>query len=79
MGLVIVLLTLLLRRLLAITGPVLVLLGLAGILHGLFLPTRWIEVWSEQEDEPRMTIHGVWRKSARGLLAVLRQNTRGAG
>ena len=71
-GFVIVLLALLSRGLLAVTGPVLVLLGIAGMLHGLLLPTRWIEVASNEQVEPRFIIHGVRRKSARQLLAVLR-------
>jgi len=78
-GLVIVLSALLLRGLLAVTGPVLMLLGIAGVLHGLLLPTRWIEVVSTEDVEPRFAIHGAWRKSARQLLAVLRHGVRKAG
>lgn len=70
-GLAIVLLALLLRRVLAITGPVLVLLGVAGALHGLLLPTRWIEIASHAEI--RAQIHCVWRRSARRLVAVVHQ------
>ena len=78
-GLVIVLLALLLRGILAVTGPVLVLLGIAGMLHGLLLPTRWVEVASDEEAEPRFVVHGVWRKSARRVLAILRNGVRKTG
>lgn len=75
-GLVIVLLALLLRGLLTVTGPVLVLLGLAGMAHGLLMPTRWIEIATEVEVEPHLVIHGAWRKSGRRLVGVLRRGLR---
>jgi hypothetical protein len=73
-GLAIVLLALLFRGTLAVTGPVLVLLGTAGVLHGLLLPTRWIEIAVQDEAvDPPFAIHGVWRKSARRVLSVVRK------
>jgi hypothetical protein len=76
-GLAIVLLALLFRATLAITGPVLVLLGVAGVLHGLLLPTRWIEITAQGEAaEPPFAIHGVWRRSARRVLAPVRKELR---
>jgi len=72
-GLAIVAVALLLRGTLAITGPLLVLLGIGGVLHGLLLPTRWIELpSSEGQGEPPFEIHAIRRKSGRGLLAVVR-------
>ena len=58
---------------LAITGPLLAGLGFAGALHGLLFPTRWIEIVAR--DAPPATpfeIHGVRRRSARKVLAVVR-------
>jgi hypothetical protein len=64
---------LLFRGMLAITGSLLVLVGVAGVLHGLLLPTRWIEIVAEREPAlPPVAIHGTWRKSARRVLAVIR-------
>jgi hypothetical protein len=77
MGLAIVLLALLFRGTLTVTGPVLVLLGAAGVLHGLLLPTRWIEIMMHGEAvEPPFAIHGVWRKSARRVLTEIRMALR---
>jgi hypothetical protein len=65
---------LLFRGTLAITGSLLVLLGAAGALHGLLLPTRWIEIVAEREpSSPPLEIHGIWRKSARQVLSVVRK------
>jgi hypothetical protein len=69
-GAAIVLLALLLRGTLAVTGPVLVLLGAAGALHGLLMPTRWTELVLAGPD--RFEIHGTWRRSGRRLLAAIR-------
>jgi hypothetical protein len=73
MGLAIALVALLFRGTLAITGPVLVLLGLAGALHGLLMPTRWIEIEVESGESP-FTVHGVWRRSGRRMLAAVRRS-----
>jgi hypothetical protein len=76
-GSAIVLAALLFRTTLAVTGPVLVLLGTAGVLHGLLLPTRWIEITAHQaSEEPPFAIHGVWRRSARRVLAAVRRGSR---
>jgi hypothetical protein len=72
-GCAVMLLALLLGRTLAVTGPLLVLLGLMGMLHGLLLPTRWIEIVTRgNEATPPFQIHGVRRKGARRILAILR-------
>ena len=60
---------------LAITGPVLFGLGFLGILHGLVLPTRWIEVRTTDmlpANEP-MLIYSVRRKSAKELVRRLQE------
>jgi hypothetical protein len=67
-----VLLAVLLGDRLAITGPMLIGLGCAGALHGLLLPTRWIEIVAAGTAPPPFAIHGVRRRSARQLLAVVR-------
>ncbi len=70
-GLIIVLGALLLRDLLAVTGPVLVLLGVAGMIHGLLLPTRWVEIVIDDEAAPALAVHGVWKRSGRQFLAAV--------
>jgi hypothetical protein len=73
MGCAILLTALLLGRVLAVTGPLLVLLGFAGIVHGLLFPTRWIEIVArDSEPVPPFQIHGVRRKGARRILAIVR-------
>ena len=63
---------------LSLTGPILVVLGLLGILHGLLLPTRWIEL--ETEGNPTTTdpifIHALRKPSARDLVARLKEKLR---
>jgi hypothetical protein len=63
----------LLGGLLAVTGPFLVVVGLAGMTHGLLLPTRWVVLTADPAPDPPFIVHGVRRKSARALLAVLRR------
>ena len=63
---------------LAITGPVLFGLGFLGILHGLVLPTRWIEVRTVDvlpANEP-LLIYGIRKKSAKELVRRLREKLR---
>jgi hypothetical protein len=72
-GLTIALLAFLLHGVLTVTGPILALLGVAGVLHGLLMPTRWLEiVVTERAPEPPFAIHAPLRKSARALMAVVR-------
>jgi hypothetical protein len=75
-GLVIVLAALLLRGLLAVTGPVLVLLGVAGMTHGLLMPTRWAEIVVDDEDLSPLAMHGIWKRSGRHFLAVVNAGLR---
>jgi hypothetical protein len=73
-GTAVVLLAVLFGDLLAVTGRLLVLLGAAGALHALLLPTRWIEIVTrDQPPDPPFAIHGIRRKSAKVLLGVLRR------
>jgi hypothetical protein len=59
---------------LQITGTALFLLGIAGALHGLLVPTRWAEVLQPQPTvSPPFQIWALRKKSARRLLKFLRQ------
>jgi hypothetical protein len=63
---------------LSITGPVLIVLGILGILHALILPTRWIEVRTVDilpANEP-MLIFAIRKKSAKQLVRRLREKLR---
>jgi len=62
------------RPWLQITGTALFLLGIAGALHGLLIPTRWAEVLQpEPAVSPPFQIWALRKKSARLLLKFLRQ------
>lgn len=58
---------------LEVTGPVLIGLGGLGILHGLLLPTRWVEIKTSGvlAADP-MLIYASRRKSGRRLIYLLR-------
>jgi xanthosine utilization system XapX-like protein len=72
-GLLCLVVAFLLRGALAVTGPMLALLGLVGMLHALLLPTRWVEIAAREGcAQAPFAIHAVRRKSGRGLLAVVR-------
>jgi len=59
---------------LQITGSALFLLGIAGALHGLLVPTRWAEVLQpEPTVSPPFQIWALRKKSGRQLLKFLRQ------
>jgi len=60
-----------------VTGPLLMLLGTLGVLHGLLLPTRWIEVRirGAPPKEP-MAVYALSKKSGRRLLKVVREKAR---
>lgn len=73
-GLIIAGLALLFRELLQITGTLLVLIGLLGVLHGLLLPTRWFEISvAEAADRPRFRILTPRKRSGRAMVAFLRK------
>jgi len=62
---------------LQITGSALFLLGIAGALHGLLVPTRWAEVLQPEATVfPPFQIWALRKKSARQLLKFLRQKIR---
>jgi hypothetical protein len=73
-GLVIAGFALLAHPWLQITGTALFLLGMAGALHGLLVPTRWAEILQpEPTVSPPFQIWALRKKSARLLLKFLRQ------
>ena len=61
---------------LSVTGPLLIGLGVLGALHGLLLPTRWVEVKTHTTIANSILIYAVWKKSGRNLLRLLRQKAR---
>jgi len=72
-GCLIAVMALVMGRTLAVTGPLLVVLGIAGMVHGLLLPTRWIELVPRGTlPKPPFQIHGVRRKGARRILAMVK-------
>jgi hypothetical protein len=59
---------------LEVTRCALFLLGIAGVLHGLLLPTRWAEVLERTPSaSPPFQIWALRKKSGRTLLRFLRQ------
>jgi hypothetical protein len=73
-GLIICAVAVLFRSWLLVTGTFLFVIGLAGILHALLMPTRWmeIEVLLPRTDDI-IRIYGLRKKSARKLLRALRE------
>jgi hypothetical protein len=63
---------------LEVTGPVLMVLGTLGVLHGLLWPTRWVEVQSRVENPTAgpINIYATRRKSGRRLIRMLREKIR---
>jgi hypothetical protein len=60
---------------LTITAPFLGGLGILGVLHGLLLPTRWIEVELVNGSRPAdpILIYAVWKDSAKQLARLLQE------
>lgn len=58
---------------LSISGPFLVGLGILGILHGLLLPTRWVQVETLDPASEPILIHALRKKSARRMVKFLRE------
>jgi hypothetical protein len=80
-GISIVLFAVLFRSWLLVTGKLMVLLGVLGMVHGLLLPTRWIEVQTGEggaRGEP-MRVFGARRKSGRLLVRCLRARVESGG
>lgn len=61
---------------LSISGPFLVGLGILGILHGLLLPTRWVQVETLDPASEPILIYTLRKKSARRIVKFLREKTR---
>jgi hypothetical protein len=72
-GLVIMFMAFVLGDVLAITGPMLMLLGIAGAAHGLLFPTCSAEVVARDGavSEP-FVLHGLRRRGARSILSTIR-------
>jgi hypothetical protein len=54
-----------------VTGTALALLGGAGVLHGLLVPTRWAEIVGPGPGEPDFRIYALRKRSAKKLMGVL--------
>ena len=81
-GLVVAALALLLGNILAVTGPLLLLFGVAGILHALLFPTRCFVITPRApRDGAPFEIYGVRRRGARNIIRIVRNaiRARGAG
>jgi len=61
---------------LSISGPFLVGLGILGMLHGLLLPTRWVQVEILDPASEQILIHALRKKSARRMVKFLREKMR---
>ena len=75
-GVVIAIVGMLGRPWLEVTSTALVVLGVAGALHGLVLPTRWAEVRTT-DGRPPFEIWALRKKSARRLVRFLRRRIAG--
>jgi len=72
-GAVIVTGGLLFKDTLQVTAPFLILLGVAGIVHGLLLPTRWIEIQrGDPSNGPTLRVNAPGRRSGRRLIRLVR-------
>jgi hypothetical protein len=61
---------------LSVTGPFMMVLGILGMLHGMLLPTRWVEVKTASQASDPMMIYALRKKSCRELVRLLRKKTR---
>lgn len=63
---------------LSVTGPFMMGLGILGMLHGLLLPTRWVEVktFNPAPTVDSIMVYALRKKSGRGLVRFLREKTR---
>ena len=61
---------------LSLTGPFMVGLGILGMLHGIFLPTRWVEIKTLDPSSDPIMVYALRKKSGRGLVRFLREKTR---
>jgi hypothetical protein len=63
------------RSWLQVTGIALVLLGVAGVLHGLLIPTRWAEIIPHECGDAPIQVHALRKRSAKKLIKVLAAST----
>lgn len=79
-GAIFCVIALLFHNWLEITGPVLIGLGVLGILHAVILPTRWIEVVTVNSSPPQdpILIYTLRKKSAKKLVRSLQEKLRPA-
>ncbi len=63
------------RSWLQFTGIALVLFGIAGMLHGLLIPTRWAEIIPHKGGESPISIYALRKRSAKKLMKVIAANT----
>ncbi|MBI4620872.1 MAG: hypothetical protein HY739_12070 [Desulfobacterales bacterium] len=61
---------------LSVTGPFMIGLGILGMLHGLLLPTRWVEVKTIDPASDPIMVYALRKKSGRGVVRFLREKTR---
>jgi hypothetical protein len=70
-GAVIAVLAFLCRPWLHVTGIAMMFLGIAGVLHGLLIPTRWAEIIPCEYDVAPIQIFALRKRSAKKLIKVL--------
>jgi hypothetical protein len=70
-GVVIAVVAFLLRPWLQVTGIALVLLGIAGVLHGLLIPTRWAEIIPRKNGVAPFQIFALRKRSAKKLVKLV--------
>ncbi len=59
---------------LEVTGVLLMVLGLLGVLHGLLLPTRWLEITGKGAAKEPIRILAPGKKSAKELVTEIRSH-----
>jgi hypothetical protein len=73
-GLVILSFAIIFHSWLSITGTLMIGLGMLGVLHGLLMPTRWIEVRPKYPTaKDPILIYALRRKSGKRLVRLLRE------
>lgn len=70
-GLGVILFALVFGSFLQITGTLMVALGIAGILHALLRPTRWVEITVQGETPRALRLDAIRKRSARALVSLV--------
>jgi hypothetical protein len=73
-GLVMATVALVFWQWLEVTGVILLGLGLLGALHGLLMPTRWVEISTEPTLKEPFRILAPTKKSGKELIRMIRMN-----